>query len=256
MPQDAPPSVTATHSDLQPAARAWFEELRDRICHEFESIEDEAGGEAPAGRFRRTAWDRPTEDGAPGGGGVMSVMHGGCSRRWRQRLDRLGRVQPGVPRPDPGRGRGSALLGQLASRSSPTGEPARAGGAFQQPACLSPPRAGSAAGAISRRCGWSHPSRWPNAGPVPRRLPGRVRPARSGLLPEVQGVVRPLLLLPHRGEPRGAGGIFFDHHRSGDLAADFAFVRDVGLAFSPHYYRDHPPPHASMRGRRPTASTS
>ncbi len=37
--------------------------------------------------------------------------------------------------------------------------------------------------------------------------------------------------LPHRGEPRGAGGIFFDHLDTGDVEADFAFVRDVGEAF-------------------------
>jgi coproporphyrinogen III oxidase len=43
--------------------------------------------------------------------------------------------------------------------------------------------------------------------------------------------------LPHRGEPRGAGGIFFDHHDTGDAAADFAFTRDVGLAFLEAYPR-------------------
>jgi coproporphyrinogen III oxidase len=37
--------------------------------------------------------------------------------------------------------------------------------------------------------------------------------------------------LPHRNEPRGAGGIFFDRHRTEDAARDFAFVRDVGEAF-------------------------
>jgi coproporphyrinogen III oxidase len=37
--------------------------------------------------------------------------------------------------------------------------------------------------------------------------------------------------LPHRGELRGVGGIFYDHHQSGDWQNDFAFTKDVGSAF-------------------------
>lgn len=40
--------------------------------------------------------------------------------------------------------------------------------------------------------------------------------------------------LPHRGEMRGIGGIFFDELR-GDLEAAFAFVRDCGGAFMRSY---------------------
>src|SRR6185312_7801488 len=43
--------------------------------------------------------------------------------------------------------------------------------------------------------------------------------------------------LAHRQEPRGVGGIFYDHHNSGDWEADFAFTRSVGEAFRNIYPR-------------------
>ena len=54
-------------------ARTWFEALRDRICAEFESIERDAGSDAS---FAYTPWDRETDDGSEGGGGVQGLMKG------------------------------------------------------------------------------------------------------------------------------------------------------------------------------------
>jgi coproporphyrinogen III oxidase len=51
--------------------------------------------------------------------------------------------------------------------------------------------------------------------------------------------------LPHRNEPRGVGGIFFDYLEN-DWERDFAFVREAGQTFLPAYIpiverrRDHP----------------
>jgi len=68
--------------DLRKAkARAWFETLRDQICAAFDKLEADLPpgaplGETRAGRFQRSPWSRSDHTGAPGGGGVMSMMGG------------------------------------------------------------------------------------------------------------------------------------------------------------------------------------
>jgi coproporphyrinogen III oxidase len=60
------------------AASGWFSSLRDRLCAVFEAIEDEYRGapDRPPGRFVRKDWTRPAPDGADGGGGTMALMKG------------------------------------------------------------------------------------------------------------------------------------------------------------------------------------
>ncbi len=77
--------LTATREGVlgehQDKARAWFGELRDGICAALEKVEDDlpAGApmsDLPPGRFVCTPWERSDHTGAPGGGGIMSLMHG------------------------------------------------------------------------------------------------------------------------------------------------------------------------------------
>lgn len=75
-------AATEEQDQQKAMARAWFTELRDAICADFEAIEDDHCGQmasAPAGRFERTTWQRESaadDHLGDGGGGVMSVMRG------------------------------------------------------------------------------------------------------------------------------------------------------------------------------------
>ena len=57
------PTIDVSHlqDDKQARAKTWFDSLRDRICAEFERLEDEAPSElypGEPGRFELTDWRR------------------------------------------------------------------------------------------------------------------------------------------------------------------------------------------------------
>ena len=62
-------------------ARLWFETLRQDLCQAFERLERALPNSAPLaehapGRFAETPWTRADHSGAPGGGGLMSLIKG------------------------------------------------------------------------------------------------------------------------------------------------------------------------------------
>ena len=74
-------AVDAQLDQQKSAARAWFEDLRDKICADLEKLEADLPqnaphGAEPAGKFVRSPWDRKDHSGAKGGGGVMSMLAG------------------------------------------------------------------------------------------------------------------------------------------------------------------------------------
>ncbi|MEO7027358.1 MAG: oxygen-dependent coproporphyrinogen oxidase [Caulobacteraceae bacterium] len=210
-------------------AAAWFESLRDLLVTAFEALEDEAPSSlfpGAAGRFELTPWTR-----AEGGGGVMGFLRGRLFEKCGVHLSHVdGVFTPEMAAAMPGIGAdrrfvatGVSLIAHMRSPRVPavhmnTRYIATTRGWFGGGADLTPlladqrgddARDAAVFHAAMRQACDAHDGGWYDA---------------------FKAECDRYFHLPHRGEPRGVGGIFFDHHDSGEFERDFAFVRDVGLA--------------------------
>ncbi|MEE9479765.1 MAG: oxygen-dependent coproporphyrinogen oxidase [Kiloniellales bacterium] len=220
--------------DRKERAAAWFTELRDRICAAFEAIEDELEGanaarfaEVPPGRFQQTAWQREPQDDESAGGGVMSILRGRVFEKVGVNISTVGgRFPADFAKQSPGAeddprfwASGVSLVAHLRSPLVPavhmntrhivTTKAWFGGGSDLSP--MYPVEVDTAAfhAALKAACDRHDPD----------------------YHPRFKAWCDEYFFIKHRGEPRGVGGIFFDYLDSGDWEADFAFTRDVGLAF-------------------------
>ena len=228
-----PTQAGPLHRALKPAAQTWFEQLRDRICAAFEAIEQEAGATSgqPAARFSQSPWQRPTDDGSLGGGGLISVMRGQVFEKVGVNVSTvMGEFSPEFRASIPGAehdprfwASGISLVAHMRNPHVPaahfntrmlvTTKGWFGGGGDITPMFPASPEAADDAAAFhaafATACDRHDPTYYPRFKEWCDRY----------------------FYLPHRNEPRGLGGIFFDHHDTGDADADFAFTRDVGEAF-------------------------
>lgn len=218
------------------AAADWFETLRNRICASFEAIEDDNAGplaDRPAGRFERKSWDRTNQDdGAQGGGGVMSIMRGGrvfekvgvnISTVHGTFTEEFAKNIPGAEEDPRFFATGISLVAHMNSPRVPavhmntrfiaTTKNWFGGGADLNAPLPNEKDTADFHKALEDCCNRHDPAYYA----------------------KYKKWCDEYFYIKHRNRARGEGGIFYDQLRSGDWDKDFAFTKNVGSTFNDIY---------------------
>jgi coproporphyrinogen III oxidase len=230
--------MTEIETQKQRAAE-WFKSLQDDIIARFEALEDEAdrplySGEA--GRFEKTEWSRGNgaEDLC---GGRMAIMRGKFFEKVGVHFSEVygefsEAFRAQIPGADQSDGRfwacGVSLIAHLHNPRVPavhmntrmlvTSESWFGGG-----------------GDLTPLLDYQRRDDFPDTVDFHAAMQAACDPFDKAWYPDFKKRCDEYFYLPHREEPRGTGGIFYDRHNTGDWERDFAFTQEVGKQFADIY---------------------
>tara|TARA_B100000035_G_scaffold310034_1_gene317158 strand:- start:631 stop:1539 length:909 start_codon:yes stop_codon:yes gene_type:complete len=211
-------------------ASLWFKDLRDEICRSFVEIENNKSIKKQI-TFNQKPWDR---DG--GGGGIISIMHGKVfekvgvnistvhgkfSREFRQQI-------PGAEENGLFWASGISVVSHMCNPYVPaahmntrmlvTGKGDKKKVWFGGGGDLTPTFNDIESSNIFHK-----------------DLKSICDKYDKSYYPKFKGWCDDYFYLPHREEPRGVGGVFFDYLCNEEWEKDFSFIQDIGSIFLSSY---------------------
>lgn len=206
-----------------------FYNLRDQICLEFENIENSllnsSNNNLKPGKFKKKSWKRKADKGfTQGGGGVMSLMYGRVFEKVGVNISTVkGEFKEDFRKQISGTeeapnywASGISVVAHMQSPFVPafhfntrfiqTGKKWFGGGADMTPSIFNEEDVNFFHKSIENVCD-KHDKKY---------------------YPDFKKQCDEYFYLPHRDEPRGEGGIFFDHLNNNDFKRDFDFIHDFG----------------------------
>lgn len=220
-----------THQDQ---TRQWFESLRDQICSAFELLEDEADPDlypGEAGRFEFTPWKRG--DGSEDlGGGVMGLMKGRlfekvgvhCSTVYGEFSPEFAKRVRGAEDDPRFHATGISLIAHMHNPHVPA--------VHMNTRFISTTVSWFGGGMdLNPTQDYQRQDDFEDAIEFHAAAKAACDKHDPECYPGFKAWCDEYFWLKHREEPRGIGGIFYDHHDTGDFEKDFAFTQDVGKAF-------------------------
>ena len=218
--------------DQKQRAQQWFAHLQQQICSSFEDIEQEYAEHHPGlqpGQFTFTPWHR--EENGEGGGGTIGMIKGNVFEKAGVNISVVhGEFSPKFCKEIPGAdvdprywAAGVSLVTHMHSPLVPTVHMNTrhivtqkswfGGGSDLTPTFINDDDTYAFHRGFKAACDLHSPDYYPR----------------------FKQECDKYFYLPHRHEPRGVGGIFYDYINSGSWDDDFNFTKDVGKAFLTTY---------------------